>query len=96
MRFRISICIVMVHILSLTVDAQQGYLDPTFGNGGYLQINGIGPMNAITIQPDDKIITVGPTFTSPNQGFSITRSLPNGPLDNSFSGDGILVIQPLI
>src|SRR5688572_5579663 len=100
MKSCITLCIIFLHFLSSPVFAQQGVLDLTFGTGGYFTImpvpGGIGPLSAIAVQPDNKIITVGTNAGFPHQSFAVTSSLVNGPLDPSFSGDGVLHIQPPI
>lgn len=75
---------------SLTM-AQEGALDPSFGDDGIVLTNeaGIGSANtAMTLQPDGKIIVVGAAFVS---GFpmAVTRYNTDGTLDTTFSNDGI-------
>ena len=92
----------IVQFICSTVTAQQGVLDPTFGTANFVQVTTsppdfVGGINAIAIQPDNKIIAVGGSFVftgSRSQGFSITRHLANGPLDQTFAGDGSLLIIP--
>ena len=71
-----------------------GDVDTGFGlSGKTTASNGTGDgdneLNAIALQPDGKIITVGfGDYSFDNTGISVLRFLPNGFLDASFSGDG--------
>lgn len=71
-----------------------GSLDNTFGNGGKVS-TAIGTESdvayAVVIQPDGKIVAVGQSNLLPGSRFALVRYLPNGNLDNSFSGDGMLL-----
>jgi uncharacterized delta-60 repeat protein len=70
-------------------DNPSGGLDNSFSGDGramYDQSNVINQATAMAIQADGKIVTVGATGASSN--FFVTRSLPNGTLDTTFSGDG--------
>lgn len=76
-------------LLRLTRD---GEVDPTFGTGGKVFTDFAGftdTINAIALQDDGKIVVAG---TSVVQGssydFGVARYLPDGTLDNTFSGDG--------
>jgi uncharacterized delta-60 repeat protein len=94
-----AVCIYIV------LPAQPGALDSSFANGGkftppcknfncttYL----IGA-NAVVIQPDGKIIMAGDGSESDsiyaNQGFAITRLNSDGTLDNSFSDNGVAIVN---
>lgn len=71
-----------------------GELDPSFGTGGKKTIN-IGSSdfaNAIAIQTDGKIVVGGVIFSGfSSSNFALARLEPNGNLDPSFDGDGIVV-----
>jgi uncharacterized delta-60 repeat protein len=79
-----------------------GSLDTTFGPGGTGKvITNVGGKNfdqakAVTIQPDGKILVAG-TARSVRGSFSsdmaVVRYLPDGSLDRSFDGDGVLRIR---
>lgn len=84
--------------------AQAGHLDPTFGNGGIVTTDfgnqqgssNVATANAVTIQPDGKIVVVGgvPSHT----GFpvpAVARYNTNGSLDTSFGTGGIVVTPSL-
>src|SRR5919197_1391561 len=80
--------------LALPALAAAGDLDPTFGKGGKVTTF-VGPTpgeaNAVAIQSDGKIVTAGGTDVDGNQSdFVLTRYNPDGSLDASFSGDGIV------
>lgn len=71
-----------------------GALDPTFGHGGTLltgfQPNSLDGALAVLVQPDGKIVAAGRTRTTPTYDFAVARYLPNGTLDSTFDGDGLV------
>lgn len=85
-----------------------GKLDATFGSGGMTRVeikNGIETSNlawAMTVTPDDKILTTGPaSFPYKANGMSLTgggstllRYTANGQLDTSFGNEGKRVLFP--
>jgi uncharacterized delta-60 repeat protein len=77
---------------------RDGTLDSTFGDAGKVlttfEPNSIDGANAVLIQPDGKIVAAGSTRTGPTREFAVARYLPNGSLDASFDGDG-LVVTPI-
>jgi uncharacterized delta-60 repeat protein len=77
---------------------RDGTLDATFGDGGKVLTtfapNSIDGANALLIQPDGKIVAAGSTRSGPRRQFAVARYLPNGSLDPSFGGDG-LVVTPI-
>lgn len=77
---------------ALTRSNSDGTLDKTFGTGGRLLID-FGSFaqsaNAVLIQPDGKIITVGyPNTEDENSDFLLARCNPNGSLDPGFGVGG--------
>ncbi len=74
-----------------------GHADSTFGNNGIVITdvnNGSAEnANAVAIQTDGKIVVCGSDFNNNNRNFLILRYLPNGNLDNTFSGDGKLMTK---
>lgn len=74
-----------------------GYADSTFGNNGIVITdvnNGSAEnANAVAIQTDGKIVVCGSDFNNNNRNFVLLRYLPNGNLDNTFSGDGKLITK---
>jgi uncharacterized delta-60 repeat protein len=77
---------------------RDGTLDTTFGAGGRVLTtfaqNSIDRANAVVIQADGKIVAAGSTRSGPTSEFAVARYLPNGSLDASFDGDG-LVVTPI-
>jgi uncharacterized delta-60 repeat protein len=71
-----------------------GSLDTSFGSLGTVSTEfGLGAdyPGAVAIQPDGKIVVAGSrSMAGTSHDFAVVRYLPNGSLDNSFSGDGIL------
>ncbi len=85
-------------LLMFTAD---GALDPSFANGGVLNIDVNGgnesPRQAL-VQPDGKIVMSGytrSTATPPVVVPSLVRVMPNGTLDTSFGTNGIAQAQLL-
>lgn len=75
-----------------------GTLDASFGTGGKATTPvtpGFDVALAVTIQPDGRIVTAGyaDNGTSGND-FAVARYNPDGSLDTSFSGDG-MVLTPV-
>lgn len=71
-----------------------GALDPDFDGNGIAQFSmsaGNDQLRSIAVQPDGKIVALG-TCSTGGQGFSfcITRLMPNGALDGSFVGPGVI------
>jgi uncharacterized delta-60 repeat protein len=77
---------------------RDGSLDTSFGDGGKVlttfEPNSIEGANAVVIQPDGKIVAAGSTRRGATGEFAVARYLPNGSLDASFDGDG-LVVTPI-
>lgn len=76
--------------------SQDGIPDATFGTGG-AQVYDLGDevtIFAVAIQPDGKLVFTGEYFYPSEQSDIIfVRLNANGTLDNSFSGDGILLLN---
>jgi uncharacterized delta-60 repeat protein len=84
--------------------AQAGQLDPTFGQGGIVTTDfgiqlgqaNIATANAVTIQPDGKIVVSGAAPTS--SGFptaAVARYNTDGSLDTGFGSSGVAVTPNL-
>jgi uncharacterized delta-60 repeat protein len=69
-----------------------GTLDSSFGQGGVVttSIDSSAELDAVVIQPDDKIIAVGSSTTGSIYTFALARYNTNGGLDNSFGSSGIV------
>ena len=67
--------------------------DPSFGSGGKVTITvpgGLSILNAVTVQPDGKIVAAGQAQVAGNFDFLIVRLMPDGSPDPGFGGgDGI-------
>lgn len=70
-----------------------GTLDGTFGTGGITTttIGTIATGNAVTLQPDGKIVVGGFASTSGSNKFTVVRYNTNGSLDTTFGGTGIVI-----
>jgi uncharacterized delta-60 repeat protein len=68
-----------------------GALDPSFGNGGKASIGGnnAGPVFAVAIQTDGKILAAAPASLH----LTVFRFNTNGSVDNTFGTNGAVAIQ---
>jgi uncharacterized delta-60 repeat protein len=68
-----------------------GSLDTTFGTAGRVNtdVGEQGGITAVTLQPDGRIVAAG-TNLSPGANFALARYLPDGTLDATFGGDGLV------
>jgi uncharacterized delta-60 repeat protein len=76
--------------------APDGTPDATFGGDGSVATD-LGHYDrayAMALQPDGKIVLGGGYGGYPGEAFALVRYLPDGTLDSTFDGDGI-VITPL-
>lgn len=76
--------------------AQAGQLDPSFGNGGWVNTDfgGKDQSGCVAIQPDGKILVGGRTNGfSGSFDFIIARYHENGQLDGSFGDQGKVVLD---
>ena len=83
--------------VSMDTYAQVGSLDTKFSTKGYVT-NAISTSDdlahSISIQPDGKIVQIGETLEgSSGKNIAITRYNTDGTLDNTFDGDGRLVLN---
>jgi uncharacterized delta-60 repeat protein len=70
-----------------------GTFDPAFAGGGSVTTNvDDGSVRAVLVQPDGKIIVAGHSYTggTGHVDFTLVRHLPDGTLDPSFGGDGLV------
>jgi len=93
MKFIALICLLMMPLMFF---AQAGVLDQTFSGDGKL-ITAVGNGNdqayGIACQSNGKIVLVGTSENNANTDFAIVRYNADGSLDNSFSGDGKLILD---
>jgi uncharacterized delta-60 repeat protein len=72
-----------------------GYLDPSFGSGGWVLTDFSDDTDqaySVVIQSDGKIIAAGRSLIGNDYDFSAARYNPNGTLDMSFGGDGLVTV----
>ncbi len=83
-------CLLLFSIFS---QAQNGSLDPSFGNAGKVitDLGNIDGASAVAIQSDGKILVAGGTNNAMNDDFALVRYNTNGTLDNSFGNGGIVI-----
>ncbi len=69
-----------------------GTLDTTFGTQGTIttDLGGWDTANAITLQPNGKIIITGTTITNNDRSIATVRYNPNGTLDTTFGTQGTI------
>jgi len=72
-----------------------GSVDATFGGGDGVVFTDIGsgadPAQCVTIQPDGKIVTAGPSNNGSKDNFALVRFNSNGSVDTTFDSDGKVV-----
>jgi uncharacterized delta-60 repeat protein len=71
-----------------------GSLDVGFNEDGLLLVDFYSQAdvgNAITLQPDGKLVMAGITLICKDANYAMVRLTPNGNLDRSFDGDGLLI-----
>ncbi|MGB3342553.1 MAG: T9SS type A sorting domain-containing protein [Aequorivita sp.] len=81
-------------LISLSLSAQDGSVDTSFGNNGFAITDFFGGWDrgsSIGVQEDGKIVVFGFVFL-PNGGVAegLVRYLPDGSLDTSFGTDGLV------
>jgi uncharacterized delta-60 repeat protein len=73
-----------------------GSLDPTFDGDGIATANFFIPLvdgaSALVVQPDGRLVAAGGVGAL--DGFALARFEPDGSLDASFDGDGLVVTGP--
>jgi uncharacterized delta-60 repeat protein len=76
-----------------------GSFDPTFGGGAGRVItdvrNDFDFPQAITVQPDGKVLVTGYSYDLPNTNYdvAVVRYAKDGTLDTTWGGDGIVITQ---
>lgn len=91
-----SIFILLFFFSSSLLLSQSGTLDSLFGVNGKVQTNILGGsdyLNAMIIQPDQKIVVAGAAGTGTNATITVARYMPDGSLDGDFGGSGIISID---
>lgn len=71
--------------------------DTDFGTNGWKDLD-LGPSNdrlfGGVLQPDGKMVFVGPTDVNGTDGFGVYRLNPDGSWDDTFDNDGIAIYNP--
>ena len=87
-----SIIFAIYFALPVSISAQDGSLDLTFGNGGIIQtpvgIVTLGGSTSMVIQSDGKMILSGYSDNGSDYDFTVIRYNINGSLDSTFDFDG--------
>jgi uncharacterized delta-60 repeat protein len=71
---------------------QNGTRDNSFSGDGIMFIPGL-LTDALAIQQDNKVLVCGPEYTIDQESSFVVRVKENGTMDNTFSGDGKMVIN---
>ena len=80
-------------LFTITAKSAAGDLDPTFGPVGFFTTSlstGHDVANSVLRQADGKFVVVGTRNQNINSSIALARYNPNGMLDVSFDGDGIV------
>lgn len=77
----------------------QGLPDETFGSAGRVQVvvpttNGFDDLYALALRPDNRILVGGLRGNTHGPNLVIAQYTPDGTLDPSWDGDGIVDIEP--
>ena len=67
-----------------------GSSDSTFGESGLAKLPFNGFIHDLAVQPDGKVVVVGSYVSSGRELLMVSRLMPSGALDTTFSGDGIV------
>ncbi|MEO7210009.1 MAG: T9SS type A sorting domain-containing protein [Chitinophagaceae bacterium] len=87
--FKFFIIFVITNTIFIkSLNAQPGFLDPTFGNNGLVSSNDIAGCHAVAIQNDGKILTAGEY-----SGFVVERYNQDGTRDVNFGNNGRAFIK---
>jgi uncharacterized delta-60 repeat protein len=72
-----------------------GGLDTGFGAGGMVTtpLTGSGAFADVTVQPDGRIVATGSSTVDGQTALFTARYLPDGRLDTSFGGDGLVLTR---
>jgi uncharacterized delta-60 repeat protein len=72
-----------------------GGLDGGFGTGGMVTtlLPGTGAYSDVAVQPDGKILTAGSSTVVGDSALALARYLPDGRLDPTFGGDGLVLTR---
>jgi uncharacterized delta-60 repeat protein len=72
-----------------------GGLDGGFGAGGLVTtlLPGTGAFADVTVQPDGKILAAGSSTVDGDSALALARYLPDGRLDTTFGGDGLVLTR---
>ena len=82
--------------MALARFTSDGSMDVSFGVSGKKVIfinSGTDRINAIILQPNQSILAAGQMFSGSYENLALVRILPDGQMDNNFSGDGIATIS---
>lgn len=75
--------------------APTGLLDLSFNGNGLFELapGSSSALNALAVQPDDRIVAAGNIGTGVNEDMLVIRIDPIGDLDGTFAGDGIQTVD---
>ena len=88
-------CLAVFTTATLSLQARPGSLDTTFGTGGGTgtDVSYTDTVNAIALQQDGKIVTVGDSVFEGHDSLSIARYTSAGVLDTTFNGTGTVIMK---
>ncbi len=89
---------VIITFLTISNAQNAGELNPNFGTNGIVQFaptNSFDEPNALLLQPDGKILTIGRARKNNTKyNVYVSRHLADGSLDNTFGTNGIKIMLP--
>src|SRR5690606_34000738 len=80
---------------TLTIEryGPDGSYDPTFGNGGRVQLPNLAPGRAVALQPDGAIVIAAADQGGESADWALLRLLPGGALDANFGTEGVIAVD---
>ena len=78
---------------TVSVTANPGDLDPTFGGTGIVTIDlspGSDALGDLAVQPDGRVVAVGGTSGADTSRFAVVRLEADGTMDASFGSNGVV------
>lgn len=78
---------------ALTRYNSDGALDASFGTGGKIITSAGNTIYGVAVQPDGMIVAAGSGTKNSVTGIAVARYTADGVLDNSFGGDGMVVLD---
>ncbi|HRI21655.1 MAG TPA: hypothetical protein PLA68_11915, partial [Panacibacter sp.] len=78
-------------MFSIAGTSQPGSLDSSFGNDGIAFVSrDLADCNSLALQQDGKVVSASSSVINSTNGFTLSRTNPDGSIDLSFGNDGLV------